>query len=91
MNLIPTEKVTKVRKNQQGGQIPAQPAQGGQPEQDPMMIILQGAEQALQSKNCEQALQVCGALLEIAQGAQQEQPQGEPVYKKGGKLVKRLS
>lgn len=63
-------------------------------QQDPMMMIAQAAAQALQNNDCQTALQVCQALLEMMQqaqgGGQEPAPEGEPVYRKGGVLAYRL-
>lgn len=68
-------------------EAPAAPAEGGE---DPTAQILQAAAQALQSQDCNLAMQVLQALLEMAgAGAQQAPaaPEGqEPVYRKGGRL-----
>lgn len=97
------EIVSKKRKFQQGGAMPAEqaagapeqaPVQGGAaPEQgmeDPMAQILQVAVQAVQTQNCEAAMAVCQALVQLAQGGAQEQaPQEEPTFaKRGAKLVR---
>jgi hypothetical protein len=49
---------------------------------------LQVAAQALQNQDCEAAMAVCQALIQMVQGgAPQEAPAGqEPVYRKGGRL-----
>lgn len=86
----------KFRKFQQGGAAPQQgaeqaggaPAEGGQ---DPMAQILQVAAQAVQTQNCEAAMAVCQALMQIAQGgaAQEQAPQEEPTFaRKGARLVR---
>lgn len=67
--------------------------QGG--GQDPIMQIAQAAAQALQGQDCQAALAVCQAFLQLIQqqqgGAPEEQaPEGEPVYRAGGKLVRRI-
>lgn len=73
------------------GGVPAEgdaPAGGGQ---DPMQQILQVAAQAVQTQNCEAAMAVCQALMQIAQGgaAQEQTPQEEPTFaRKGAKLVR---
>ena len=67
-----------------------QPTQ--EPEQDPITILAQMSSQAIQSQDCEMAMQVCQAFLEIVQqmqGAPSEQ-QEEPVFRKGGILVRRI-
>lgn len=73
-------------------QAPAQQApQGG----DPLMEIAQIFMQGLQTQNCEllaQGAQAFLMLLQQAQGAEQApvgEPQGEPVFKKGGKICGR--
>lgn len=84
---------------QEGGPMP----QGGPaPEQgqDPMAMLMQGAQQALQAQDCEVAMQVCQMLLELAGGGapQEAAPaeaapvpaEGEPVYRRGGKLSRRI-
>ena len=81
---------------EQGG-APAPEEQGGEPQggEDPIMQIAQMAAQALQSGDCQAAMQVCQTFMQLVQqsqggGEQQKAPQGEPVYRKGGKLVKRI-
>ena len=87
----------KFKKFQQGGAAPqpgAEPAEGGAPAeggQDPMQQILQVAAQAVQTQNCEAAMAVCQALMQIAQGgaAQEQAPQEEPTFaRKGARLVR---
>lgn len=104
-----TLKNSKTQKFQMGGQVqpnaPAEepmqeggtPAQGQTPEQggeqDPMMVLAQMSAQAIQSQDCQMAMQVCQAFLEIVQqmqGSAPEEPQGEPVFRKGGVLVRRI-
>lgn len=99
----------KIKKFQEGGMAPEMdpaiaqgapmgpetapaPEQGGE---DPIMMIAQAAMQALQSQDCEMAMQVCDAFIQLIQGAQGApaeagaEPQGEPMFRKGGKLVGR--
>lgn len=76
-----------------------QPQEGGAPQGggDPMEMLMQigqTAAQALQSQDCNAAMQACDGIVQFIQmmqqggGApQQEAPQGEPVYRRGGKLV----
>ena len=62
-------------------------------EQDPIMMLAQMSAQALQNQDCQMAMQVCQAFLEIVQqmqGSAPEEPQGEPVFRKGGVLVRRI-
>ena len=98
---------SKIKKFQQGGPMPqgapaeggAAPAEGQAPEggapeqggQDPMAQILQVAAQAVKTQNCEAAMAVCQALMQIAQGgaAQESAPQEEPTFaRNGAKLVR---
>lgn len=95
----------KLRKLQEGGEIPAgapapeaAPAPEQAPEQggDPLEQIVMGAAQAVQTQDAQLALQVCQALVELAQGGGEQPapaaPEGQaPVYKKGGKLSKWVS
>lgn len=88
-------------KFQEGGAAPAPAPEG----QDPMAVLLQGAQQAVESQDCNTAMQVCQMLLEMAggaAGAEQGAPaeaapapaEGEPVMaRRGGRLVlaKRIS
>lgn len=83
----------KVKRFQEGG-----PVGGG----DPMQQILEGAMQAVQSGDGNMALQVCEMLVQLAQQSQgggaapapeeaAPAPEGEPVYRAGGKLIRRIS
>ncbi len=76
-----------------GGEVPAEAApeaaaapapaeQGG----DPMEQLIQAAAEAVQTNNAEL---VCAMLLELVQGAQGGAPEGEPTFKRGGKLCKK--
>lgn len=83
----------KTRKFQDGGAAPAQQAPPAeQPTggaQDPMAQLLQAAAQASQTKDCQTALAVCDALVQLAQGQGGEAPAEQPTYQKqGGKLVR---
>lgn len=69
----------------------AVPAEGG--GQDPMMMLGEAAAQALQSQDCQIAMQVCQGLVALIQqmgGGAPQEPQGEPVFKKGGVLLRRI-
>ena len=67
-----------------------------QQSQDPMAQLLQAAAQAVQSQDCQTAIQVCQMLLQMAQQGADAAPnqgtaeEGEPVYKKGGRLCRRI-
>lgn len=77
----------------EGAAAPAEaPAEGG----DPMQELLAACQQALESQDCNLAMQVCQAILQMMGGGAQEAapaaPEGQqPVYKKGGKLSKWVS
>lgn len=87
-----------IKKFQEGGAAPtAAPAgvpAGG--EQDPIQMLAEMAMQALQGQDCQMAMQVCEgfvALIQQAMGGGQapvgQAPEGEPVFKKGGKIAGR--
>lgn len=84
-----------IKKFQEGGAMaPDVAAQQGGDGQDPIMQLAQAAMQALQSQDCNMAMQVCQVFVQMIQqsqgGAPAEEPQGEPVYRKGGTLVRRI-
>lgn len=71
-------------------QAPEAPAEGG--GEDPTQQLLMACQQALETQDCQLAMQVCQALMQMAGGgAPEAAPQGEPVYRRGGKLVKRIT
>ena len=91
-----------ISKFQEGG---AMPPQGGAPApqggEDPMAMLMQGAQQALNEQDCQVAMQVCQMLLELAGGGAQggapgpeaaapAPAEGEHVYRRGGRLVRRI-
>lgn len=89
-----------IKKFQEGG---AMPQEGAAPEgapqggEDPTAMLMQGAQQAVQNQDCQIAIQVCQMILEMLGGggapAQEGAPapeQGEPVYRAGGRLVRRI-
>lgn len=100
----------KIKKFQEGGMAPemdpamaqgapmdpeAAPAPAG--GDDMIMQIAQVAAQALQTQDCEAAMAVCEAFIQLIQQSQggapegpvDGAPQGEPVFKRGGKLKSR--
>lgn len=93
---IQNAELNKLLKFQEGGEMapapaeaPAEaPAAGGSPEEQ----IIQAAMQAVQTQDAQLALQVCQAIVEMAGGGAQPAPAApegqEPVYRKGGRLVK---
>lgn len=93
-----------IKKFQMGGemapeeapeQMPAEGAAAPAPEGgqgDPLMQVAQLAAQALQSQDCNAAMQVCQIFLQMIQqmqGSPEPEPAGEPVFRKGGVLVRR--
>lgn len=68
-------------------EAPAAPEQGG----DPMEQILAACQQVVETQDCQLAIQVAQAILQMAGGGTQEAPAApegqQPVYKKGGKLA----
>lgn len=93
----------KVQKFQEGGPMPAEeapmeqaPAEGGAPAggnpEDAIMQMAQLAMQALQNQDCDAAMAVCQAFVEMIQAQQGgggAAPE-EPVYRAGGRLVRRI-
>ena len=72
----------------------AAPEQGGGGDEQ-LMQLAQMAAEALQSGDCNTALAVCEGFMGLIQQASQGQggeaaPQGEPVYRRGGTLVRRV-
>lgn len=90
-----------IKKFQEGGAAPApqDAAQQGGGE-DPTAMLMQGAQQAVQNQDCQIAIQVCQMVLEMlggggasAEGVGPEAAateQGQPVYRKGGRLIRRI-
>ena len=76
----------------QGAEQGAPEEYGAGAEQDPMAMLLQAAAQALQNQDCNMSMQVCQALVQMAQQGQEGAPgeAGQPVYRKGGRLVRRI-
>jgi hypothetical protein len=57
-----------------------------------MQQLLMACQQAVQSQDCELAMQVCAALLQMAGGGGEApaESQTAPVYRAGGKLSRRI-
>lgn len=71
------------------------PAEGGGAD-EMLMQLAEMAAQALQTGDCDTALAVCEGFMQLIQsategGAPEQAPPAEPVYRKGGKLVRRIS
>lgn len=91
------------RKFQAGGPMPAgAPAPAPQGGEDPTAMLMQAAQQAVQGQDCQMAMQVCQMVIEALGGGggpQKAAPQeaapapaeGEPVYRRGGRLVRRIN
>lgn len=91
------------RKFQEGGAMPAGAPAAAAPQggEDPMAMLIQGAQQAIQAQDCQIAMQVCQMLLELAGGgapaeaapaeAAPAPAEGEPVYRRGGRLIRRIN
>lgn len=94
--------LNKTRRYQIGGemvapeeaqeQMPTEAApQEAAPQDDPLMQMAQMAAEALQTQDCSMSMQVCQIFLQMiqqAQGQVEPEPQGQPVFKKGGRLVR---
>lgn len=84
------KKQTKVGRFQEGGAMPA-PAEAAPQGGDPMEQIYQMAAEIVQQLGPDAAAMLAQAIMEMLQGGEaQPAPQGEPVYKKGGKLIGRM-
>lgn len=91
----------QIKKFQMGGEMPAgAPAPGAAPVEaapaggDALMEIAQLFAQGLQTGDCNLLAQGAEAFLMLLQQASapapmEAAPQGQPVFKKGGKLVRR--
>lgn len=95
-----------VKKFQVGGQMPTevpaeetttapaeQPVEQEPQGEDPIAMLAQMAAQSLQSGDCNMMAQVCQGFLQLVQqmsGGAPEETQGEPVFRKGGTLVRRI-
>lgn len=92
----------KVKKFQEGGPVPAGPVAGAAPGpesgQDPIMQIADIFAQGLQSGDCQMLAQGAEMFIQLVsqamgqggpQGPVDQAPEGEPVFKKGGKIIKR--
>lgn len=92
-------KLKTVTKFQEGGAVaPQAPAGGG----DPMQELAMACQQALEAQDCQLALQVCQVVMEMLSGnaapaeaapapaPAPEASETEPVYRKGGILVRRI-
>lgn len=88
----------EIRKFQMGGEAPAAAPEAAPTQaQDPVLQIAEMMAQALQTGDCNIAMQACEAflmLLQQASGPEQapvgQAPEGQPVFKKGGKMIKRV-
>ena len=84
-----------IKKFQEGGEVAppseAAPAEAAPEGGDPTAQILEAAMAALQNQDCNLAMQVLQALVQMLGGGAQEgpaAPEGQaPVFKKGGKLA----
>lgn len=93
-------RLRNIGRYQEGGAMPPQDPAMGQGGGDPMQEILMGCQEAVETQNCEVALQVCEMLLQMAGGgaapaeaAPEPAPaeaEGEPIYRTGGRLVRRI-
>lgn len=98
---ILSKETKNVKKFQMGGAAPeaapaeapmeGAPEEGGAPAggEDPMAQILQVAAQAVQTQNCEAAMAVCQALVQIAQGGAGA-PAEEPTFARNGAKLTRV-
>lgn len=93
---IKVKNYQEVKKLQEGGEMPAEaPVEGGAPAPaeggDPTEQILMACQQALETQDCNLAMQVLQAIMQMLGGGAPEAaaPEGQaPVYKMGGKFSK---
>ena len=97
MQILDKKTNRNARRYQAGGPVEEAPmeeapegAPAGAPEggEDPLMQILQVAAQAVQTQNCEAAMAVFQALLQIAQGG--GAPAEEPTFARRGTKLTRV-
>jgi hypothetical protein len=87
---IVTEK--QIKKFQEGGAMPAEaaPAPAAAPAQeDPIAMLAEMSMQALQTQDCQIAMQVCEGFVALIQQMQGGAPAQEPVFRKGGKMLRK--
>lgn len=86
-----------VKKFQAGGAMPASAPTPDAGAQDPIQMLAEMSMQALQAQDCQMAMQVCEGFVALVQQAMSgtpqgpvgEVPEGQPVFKKGGKMIGR--
>lgn len=75
-------------------QMPEEGVPEGGGEQDPMMQLAQMFAQGLQNQDCQMLMQGAQMFLQLLQqsqgGEQPQEPQGEPVFRRGGRLAYRI-
>ena len=74
-------------------EAPEEPAPEEEGQENPMMQLAQLFAQGLQNQDCQmlaQGAQMFLQLVEQLQGEGAEEPQGEPVFRKGGRLAYRI-
>lgn len=87
-----------IKKFQEGGAMPTEGApveqapEGGAPVEgggeDPLMQLASVFQQGLQNQDCQMLAQGAQMFLQLISQANQEQQPQEPVYRKGGKLLR---
>ena len=74
-------------------EAPEEPAPEEEGQENPMMQLAQLFAQGLRNQDCQmlaQGAQMFLQLVEQSQGGGAEEPQGEPVFRKGGRLAYRI-
>lgn len=74
-------------------EAPEESAPEEEGQENPMMQLAQLFAQGLQNQDCQmlaQGAQMFLQLVEQSQGGGAEEPQGEPVFRKGGRLAYRI-
>ena len=86
------ETETQIKKFQEGGAMPveAAPTPAAAPAQeDPIAMLAEMSMQALQTQDCQIAMQVCEGFVALIQQMQGGAPAQEPVFRKGGKMLRK--
>lgn len=84
--------INKTQKFQDGGVAPTPiPAEQQAPQGDPMEQLVMAAMTAVQNQDPNMAMEVCMMLLELVGAVPGQapvgEPQGQPVFRKGGRIA----
>lgn len=87
----------KITKFQAGGAMPVEAAQEAAPQQDPLMEIAAIFSEGLQNGDCQLLARGAEAFLALlqqatatAQNPVDQVPEGQPVFRRGGTISRRM-